>query len=56
MKYGFDINEKSEEIPSLGYVAEMNVFERALHDYDFTVEAAARHRQSRPRLEGYWQV
>jgi ankyrin repeat protein len=38
LKYDFDINEKIEKIPSLGYAIEMNVFERCLHDCDFTVD------------------
>jgi ankyrin repeat protein len=38
LKYNFDINEKIEKIPSVGYAKEMNVFERCLHDCDFTVD------------------
>src|SRR5947209_6253455 len=38
MKHGFNINEEVESIPAIGYRAEVNVFERALRDYDFTVD------------------
>ncbi|KIW18074.1 hypothetical protein PV08_02361 [Exophiala spinifera] len=38
IKYGFDINEQAEAIPAAGYHAEINIFERALRDCDFTVD------------------
>ena len=38
LNYDFDINEKIEKLPSLGYTMEINNFERCLRDCDFTVD------------------
>lgn len=38
LEYDFDINERIEKLPSLGYTLEINVFERCLRDCDFTVD------------------
>lgn len=38
IKHGFDINEQFEIVPEIGYREQISVFERALRDYDFTVD------------------
>ncbi|KAI8713052.1 Protein kinase domain-containing protein [Fusarium sp. LHS14.1] len=38
VKFGFDLCEKKESVPSINYAMDINVFERALRDGDFTVD------------------